>query len=381
MLFYIHVPFCRARCAYCSFYSLATGHRALPEGYVPGLLRDIAWLGKRHGNDTAGPVTSIFFGGGTPSLLEPGDMECILAGIARAFPVAEQCEITMEANPESLQDRTCVQGFRAAGINRLSMGVQTMTDDGLKTLGRIHTVSQALQAADNVHAAGFASFGLDLMWGLPGQSCGDWCQVLENACSLAPHHISAYSLTVEEGTRLAEAVEKGRLVLPDEDELARMFLEGHASLAAHGFEHYEISNFARSGHRCRHNLGYWQGEDYLGAGPGAVSTWQHVRISEPCDLKLWLDTEPEERPREREELDVATVREERIMLSLRTARGLDVTAADMDQGESFLAQHRAYIEALLRAGLARIDEEDGRTFFALTPEGMLASNEIVARFF
>lgn len=386
MLFYIHVPFCRSRCAYCSFYSLATGHRTLPEGYVPGLLRDIAWLGQRFGKGStatpdAGPVTSIFLGGGTPSLLAPQDVERILGAVSRAFCVTEDCEVTMEANPESLQDKKRVQGFRNAGITRLSMGVQTMTDEGLKALGRVHTVSQALQAADNVHAAGFASFGLDLMWGLPGQRCEDWCQVLEKACALAPDHISAYGLTVEEGTRLASAVDEGRIVLPEEEELARMFLEGHALLTAHGFEHYEISNFARQGHCCRHNLGYWQGVDYLGAGPGAVSTWQHVRIFEPCDLNLWLGTAPDERTREREELGEHTVREERIMLSLRTSRGLDVTAWEAETGENFLDRHASCIQALLRADLARIDREDGRTWLALTPEGMLASNDIVARFF
>ncbi|MBU3832665.1 MAG: radical SAM family heme chaperone HemW, partial [Candidatus Desulfovibrio faecigallinarum] len=252
MLFYIHVPFCRARCAYCSFFSLAVGKGHAPKEYVPALVRDIGWLGSQYGANVSEAqyvVSSVFFGGGTPSLLAPDDMSNILEAINRHFPLATDAEITMEANPESLQEKTRVQAFARAGITRISMGVQSMSDADLRTLGRIHTVEQALQAAENIHAADFASFGIDLMWGLPGQSLQNWLDILRRACGLSPDHISAYGLTLEEGTRLARDLEQGKLVLPDEDTLEQMFLQGHETLEAQGFEHYEISNFARRGHR------------------------------------------------------------------------------------------------------------------------------------
>ena len=385
MLFYIHVPFCRARCAYCSFFSIAVGRRNPPADYVPALVRDIAWLGSKFGakaqdTNARDTVTSIFFGGGTPSLLSPEDITNILGAIGQHFSLAPDAEISMEANPESLQEKSRVQAFREAGVTRISMGVQSMSDNDLRTLGRIHTVEQAQKAAEHVHAAGFASFGIDLMWGLPGQSLEDWLDVLQRACELSPDHISAYGLTIEEGTRLARSIEQGKLFLPEENTLAQMFLQGHEMLEARGFEHYEISNFARKGHACRHNLGYWQRTDYLGVGAGAVSTWRGQRVSEPCDLKYWLASEPHERNRDIEQLDRQTVREEHIMLSMRTKRGLDVTSLDRDGGD-FLGENKSYILALVDAGLACIRHEGSKTFLALTPRGMLASNDIVARFF
>ena len=342
-------------------------------------------------------VTSIFLGGGTPSLLEPADVGCLLDALARNFSLAENVEVTLEANPDSLHTKERALDFRRAGINRLSLGVQSLEKEELRIMGRIHGPEEVRQACEAIHAAGFCSFNMDLIWGLPEQSLNGWLSVLQRACSLGPDHISAYSLTLEEGTPLAEAVVRGRLELPSEEVTTAMFLEGHALLAAEGFSHYEVSNYARQGHVCRHNMGYWQQQDYLGLGPGAVSTLKDVRFAQPEDYSLWLEhMEQGAILPETEVLPPSTKTEELVMLSLRTARGLSLSSYSQACGRDFLEENRSLVQALLRDGLAVLVRQDtegdgntdkkslrnsGSMHFTLTPEGMLVSNDIISRLF
>lgn len=391
MLLYIHVPFCRARCSYCAFHSQALGRSPLPGSYVGTLVREMgqwkAFLEKGgavcEGSQCRDPLESVFFGGGTPSLLEPADVARILEAARGFFGLEKDAEITLEANPESLQDPGKTRGLAQAGITRLSMGVQSLDDRNLKSLSRVHDAAMAARAAENVHAAGFASFGIDLMWGLPGQDKQGWLKTLERALALAPNHVSAYSLTLEEGTPLERQAQRGQIALPSDDEQAAMFLEGQAFLADHGLVQYEVSNYAQKGHQCRHNLGYWQGTPYLGAGPSAVGTSGRMRVTRPTDHELWERLASEDDLslwlHDVEELDDTALMEERVLLALRTVRGLELSAFRRDFGRDFLAENKELCSELAARGMARFAEDGDRSFFALTPEGLLVANDIAAR--
>ena len=412
MLLYIHVPYCRARCSYCAFHSRALGNSPLPGSCVDTLVRELeqwkAWLWKAwlcgktqslaahaRGPDARAPeapgdnapclapLESVFFGGGTPSLLEPAQVARILEAADRLFGLEKEAEITLEANPESLQDRERTRDFRQAGVTRLSMGVQSLDDGRLKFLSRVHDAAMAMKAAEHVHAAGFASFGLDLMWGLPGQNRQDWLEELDKALALGPDHVSAYALTIEEGTPLARKAEENPLLLPPDGEQAAMFLEGRAHLAARGLEQYEISNYARTGHRCRHNLGYWTGAPYLGAGPSAVGTIGNLRVTRPADHGLWErlagEADLSAWLHDVEELDQTALMEERVFLSLRTVEGLDLSAFQRDFGRDFMAENGALCDELVTRGMARITDNKNAPSLVLAPEGLLVANDIAAR--
>lgn len=389
MLLYLHVPFCRARCSYCAFHSRALGDSPLPATYVDTLARELGqWKafvekGGSAGAKAEGPLESVFFGGGTPSLLEPDDVARVLETARTLFGFREDIEITLEANPESLQDAARTRDCAQAGVTRLSMGVQSLDDARLKSLSRVHDTAMAKKAAENVHAAGFASFGLDLMWGLPGQDRTGWLATLEKALALSPDHVSAYALTIEEETPLALQAEKGKVSLPPDEEQAAMFLEGQAFLAEHGLVQYEVSNYAKEGHQCRHNLGYWKGTPYLGAGPSAVGTVGRMRVTRPSDHALWerlaFEADLSVWLHEVEELDETAFLEERVFLSLRTTRGLDLSLFERDFGRDFWAENKELCEGLLSRGMAHLKEEESGRFFALTPEGLLVANDVAAR--
>lgn len=422
MLLYVHVPYCRARCAYCAFHSRPIGegtHGPVLDAYCETVLREMrAWAGALKDGmcDVAAPVdsaadgpdagvistrvTSVFFGGGTPSLLSPENVGQVLDEADRLFGLAPDAEVSLEANPESLHDTSRTKSLRACGVNRVSLGVQSLRDRDLRVLGRIHTVDMALRAVEAVRAADLV-LNLDFMWALPGQTTEDWCEVLERACDLAPDHLSAYNLTLEEGTLLArlygEGTEesdgsrdggKGTLPLADEEEQRRMFLTGRDLLRRRGYKHYEISNYARNGSFCRHNLGYWKGDDYLGLGPSAVSTFGAVRYAQPEDDTVWrsgVDAFAGGRTpfgaAEVERRDRAARVRECVMLSLRTSAGLSLERYRRLAGHDFESVHGSTARALVRSGLAslREGEEDGR--LVLTPEGMLVANAVVERFF
>ncbi len=381
MLIYIHVPFCRSKCNYCAFHSLPTAvmepadRRAMIQDYTDAILLELA----HHGDALKGqPVESVFFGGGTPSLLPPGFIGAVMDRIGSHFSLAPKAEVTLEANPESLRDRKLLPDYLSAGVNRLSIGIQSLDDATLRLLGRPHKAMDSMQAVFAAREAGFSNISIDLMWGLPGQSMKQWLQTLKDALRLGPDHLSAYALTLEPGTSLEKDCENGLLSLPPERDQGIMFIEGAALLEANGFLHYEISNFARMGFQCRHNTGYWEGADYLGLGPSATSTLGERRWTNPANLKIWQEMVAKGRPASDVELLTPKTRVlELIMLRLRTARGLRLKAYKAMTGNDFLVDHQRLIQAMHENGLVRI--RNG--YLSLTRSGMLVSNSIISNLF
>ncbi|GAB6110992.1 radical SAM family heme chaperone HemW [Desulfomicrobium salsuginis] len=369
MLLYVHVPFCVRKCGYCAFHS---GPFSAPEAerYVELVLRELDCRGKALGRRA---VETVYIGGGTPSLLTPAQIGAILEGAASRFDLEAGAEITLEANPESALKTGFLAAVRALGVNRLSLGVQSLRDDLLATLGRSHDAARARLAAREARESGFANLSLDMIWGLPGQDVSAWLADLAGIVALAPEHISCYGLSLEEGAPLAESVDAGRLSLPDEEEGARMYLEGSAYLESEGFGHYEISNYARPGRESRHNRGYWSGRDYLGLGPAAVSTLDGRRWANPAGLDEYARTAAIGAEREGTEILTADVRrQEMVMLALRTRDGLDLQEFMAATGIEFPRRDPA-VERLRSSGLVRL----GAGRLQLTREGMLVSNSVI----
>ncbi len=271
---YLHIPFCTAKCGYCDFNSYA-GHEHMIPSYADTLTKDAALWREAVGGRS---VDTVFFGGGTPSLNPVVEMEKILTGLRSTFSIAPDAEIALEANPGSISEEY-LRGLRDIGFNRLSMGVQSFDDEELVTLDRIHTAADARDAYAAARAAGFDNVNLDLIYGLSEQPLEAWQRNLETALALGPEHLSLYALTVEDGTPLARDVERGRVKAPDPDVQADHYEWTQDRLARAGYEHYEISNWARPGYRCKHNLVYWQNREYLGLGAGAHSFLNGVRFS------------------------------------------------------------------------------------------------------
>lgn len=380
MLVYIHVPFCRRKCRYCAFHSeplggpLDDGARRLDE-YTNTLFMEIAQWGDRLGRQ---PVHSIFFGGGTPSILPPATIAAIINRVQRAFSLSKQAEITLEANPESLNSRRMAQEYMRAGINRVSLGVQSLDDAMLEQLGRVHTAKEAIAAYYALREAYLGNINIDLMWALPGQGVRQWLTQLGEVLLLRPDHISCYNLTLEEGTLMAADYEHGLFELPGDREQASMFVQGAERLEEAGLMQYEVSNFARMGFQCRHNLGYWEGEDYVGFGPSATSTLGGVRYINAFSHAAWARRVYSGQPSaEQEVLDATTRVLELIMLRLRTARGLRVKAYTDLTGRSFFKDHQKLVHALHKNGLIRIVNG----YMRLTRNGMLVSNSILSTLF
>ncbi len=271
---YVHIPFCTAKCGYCDFNSYA-GHEHMIPSYGDTLLKDAGlWTGAIRGRQ----VETLFFGGGTPSLTPASDMAHILDGLRATFDFGPDAEISLEANPGNLSTQY-LRDLRSIGFNRLSIGVQSFDDAELRALDRIHTGDDAVAACRSAYDAGFDNVNLDLIYGLPEQPIAAWQRTLEHALNLGPEHLSLYALTVEDGTPLARDVERGRTPAPSPDTQADQYEWTQDRMAGAGYEHYEISNWARPGRQCRHNLLYWQNREYLGLGAGAHSYLAGVRFS------------------------------------------------------------------------------------------------------
>lgn len=384
MRLYVHVPFCRIKCAYCAFYSLPLSGReeapALMKGYIASLIQEIRLWGERLGRCE---VESVFFGGGTPSLLPARALEGILAAIKSTFTLVPGAEITAEANPDSALADGWLFDAKDAGINRLSLGVQSFNDAFLMRLGRPHDARVAEIAYTTARTAGFGNISLDFMWGLPGprgraQAQRHWLDTLRHAVELRPEHISAYGLTLEPGTPLEGEVGRKELSLPGERELASMYLTGAEYLESTGFMQYEISNFARMGFESRHNTGYWLGDPYLGVGPAAASTLAGRRWTNPADIALWQKRVEEKRIAEdAENLDAQTQLKELVMLRLRMNRGLSLKDYQEASGRPFQTDFAALLPLLQKNGLG--STRNG--YFRLTRNGMLVSDTILTHFF
>ena len=353
---YIHIPFCKRKCAYCDFYSLPLGEEAMDE-YCRVLIPRLRAAGERAEKHI---VDTVFFGGGTPSLLAPRRLNALLAAVADAFTLAPDAEITLEANPDRARDAAALRALRRGGFNRISLGMQSADEGELRVLGRLHSSGETAEAVSAARAAGFENLSLDLMYGLPEQDMARWEGSLDAALSLAPEHLSCYALKLEPGTPLHAA--QDTLRLPDGDAQAELYLRACEKLSSVGYEHYEISNFARPGFASRHNLKYWTLGEYLGFGPGAHSDFGGRRFSAPRDLRLYL---ADERARgEDERISPRERRRERIMLFLRTARGIPAEEAAGAEG---------FLRRCAENGLAR--ERGGR--WSLTDEGFFVSNAVI----
>lgn len=371
---YIHVPFCVEKCSYCAFVSTPPQENELIE--YPGLLmREL-----RSCPPGPGPVASIYFGGGTPSLLQPQQLAGLLSGIAGHTGIQADAEITLEANPGTV-DHISLKGFRNAGFNRISLGIQSFDDRFLECLGRIHTAVQSRQAFRDARKAGFNNVSIDLIHSLPGQSLHQWRSELQHAIDLSPEHISIYGLTVEEGTPFARIYPADSPELPDDDLSADMFELADDLLTATGFEHYEIANYARPGYRSDHNSGYWRRDGYRGLGVAAHSFLREsygVRFSNPDNLEEYrrgVTSGHLERVGEFR-LTGGDAMAEYMFLGLRLSDGVNRKNFQKEFGQSLESVYGSIAADLARLGLLIQNE----SLLTLTRRGMLLSNQVFARF-
>ncbi len=354
---YLHIPFCKAKCIYCDFYSLPHAQEQM-DAYVSALTRSLRAWSARAASYT---VDTVYFGGGTPSYLGAERLCRLLEAVTAHYRVASDAEITLEANPDSAQDPSALRQLRAAGFDRISLGMQSAGDAELRAIGRVHTHAATVRAVENARAAGFSDLSLDLIYGLPDQTMARWEASLAAALALGPEHLSCYGLKVEEGTPLF--AQRNRFSLPDDDAQAALYLRAVELLAHHGYEQYEISNFCRAGHRSRHNSRYWALSEYLGFGPGAASDFGGERFTLARDLDRFLSGA--EDFSEREHPSPAAREAERVMLALRTSRGL-AAASLPDAAVRVLERCAAH-------GLAACHAER----WALKARGFLVSNAII----
>ena len=362
---YIHVPFCARKCAYCDFASFA-GREDAWSDYFAALHAEMdAWVDRLRAYE----ARSVFFGGGTPSLVPAAYIQDALNHLRRLLPISADCEITLEANPGTLTAAK-LEAYRRAGVNRLSIGVQSFDAALLRELGRIHTPEQAASAVRLASEAGFENLSIDLMYALPGQSMAQWSETLAQAVALPVQHISAYSLIVEPGTEMEQRVERGEAIIPDDDAVNEMQRLAVCRLAEAGFARYEISNFAVPGYESRHNLTYWQDGDYLGLGSAAHSLVENERFSNPPELARYLAGE---RMCERTVRSLRDHREEVLMLSTRTLRGLDMARWRAEFGEEFVQGHARQLRKLENYGLIEIEGD----FLRLTPVGLELQDSVV----
>jgi oxygen-independent coproporphyrinogen-3 oxidase len=371
---YLHIPFCRRKCSYCDFFSVCATEQEIA-GY-PELLARHLDMAREQG--WSGPFDTVYFGGGTPSLLSPEAVDDILQAVSRTFGLAYAAEITLEANPGTVTLQS-LTGYRHAGINRLSLGLQSCSDYQLDILGRLHDRREGFTAVQWARDAGFDNLSLDLMFALPGQTTEDLEEDLDCYLAMDPEHLSCYGLTAEPQTPFQECVAAGELSLPDEEFYADAFLLIHERLGSAGYEHYEIANYAREGYTCRHNLGYWQRRPYLGIGAGAHSfradRWGS-RWEVPPDLKVFRKNllDGQEPMRCLERFDRESALSETIYLALRTRRGI----SDSDLQQRFgVTLAEAFPEAVASCD-QWLSHVDGR--WSLTPAGWLLFDRLIVPF-
>jgi oxygen-independent coproporphyrinogen-3 oxidase len=371
---YIHIPFCRARCSYCDF---ATGayEGALAERYVRAVANEISAF---RTSEAAHVVNTIYFGGGTPSLLTPAQVARILEAVRERFRVAQDAEVTMEMNPGTLTPDT-LDAFRALGVNRASFGAQTFDDLELRRLGRTHTAEDVRRTISFLRESGFTNVSFDLIAGLPAQTLPAWSRNLDEALSLRPEHLSFYILEVHEGTPLASQIKRGLQPTPDDDLAAEMYRMMIERSQAAGYEHYEISNLCLPGYESRHNTKYWTGEAVFGFGCSAHSyDGARTRWSNERDAARYTELMDKGRTPvvETIELDEGAVRAESIFLGLRLMRGVNLAEHRAHFGEDLRQEYAADLERLSDAGLIEFDHD----LMRLTTNGALLSNEVFSLF-
>ncbi|HEX7737229.1 MAG TPA: radical SAM family heme chaperone HemW [Ktedonobacteraceae bacterium] len=374
---YLHIPFCHTRCHYCDFNTYA-GILPLREPYVRALLQEIALTGEMARVPDGSPRRSrtIFFGGGTPSLISVEQISRVLAACRSAFAVDEGAEVTLEANPGTLSQEQ-LQGLRTSGVNRLSLGSQSFDAGLLRSLGRIHSPKEITQAVQFARQASFSSINLDFMFGLPDQSMRQWQETLDQALDLRPEHLSLYSLIIEEGTPFKTWTDEGRITPGDEDLCADMYEYAEERLRAAGYINYEISNWSLPGHQCQHNLTYWWNLPYIGMGAGAHSFFAGRRFSDVLDPQEYIRQLKAGQMPVAESTEVSRLAEmtETSFLGLRTAMGLHLPTFARRFGETFDQFVGERLRAVEEAGLL----EHERDWLRLSERGRLLGNEVFFR--
>jgi putative oxygen-independent coproporphyrinogen III oxidase len=366
----VHVPYCVVRCSYCDFY-LRPGRSPDLAAFVEAVCGEIAHARRESGADEA---DTVHFGGGTPSLLDPTHLSTILESLNSSFSLSTTAEIALEANPEDL-DADRIDGYASAGVNRLSIGVQTLDDDLLKLMRRAHDARQALASVEAARRSAVRSVGIDLILGLPGQERTRVIDDIRRFVDAGVDHMSLYLLEVHEKTRLGREVALGRRAPMQDDDAARLYEEAADDLEGRGFEHYEISNFARPGHRSRHNLKYWTDQGYLGFGPSAHSYLGERRWANASDLRDYLTRRGEHCARVEDVRSPGRRAFEALFAGLRLSEGVDLQVLRDRYGDAFVPPDDAGIGDLLESGL--LVRSPGR--LRLTRRGRLVSNEIFER--
>ena len=387
---YVHVPFCRSKCPYCDFYSVLLRDKEIKEKYTDAVTREIRNFGRFFRNDESAEhiyikdaPDSIYFGGGTPSLLEPIRIKEIIKACDDTFGRDDSREVTLEANPGTV-DRDSLKGFRSMGVNRLSLGVQSFSDETLKKLGRTHKAEDSLKAFKDAREAGFGNISVDLIFGIEGQTMESWEESLKKTLELSPEHISLYSLEFMEGTVFTRLLQEGKMKESDPEDDRQMYEKAVEMLKEAGYEHYEISNFAKPGFESRHNLKYWNLDDYAGFGPGAHSymtdlvTGQGQRFYHLPDLEGYI-----KEPLKCEMMEpngYADDMTEFVITALRLSRGIDKGEFMERFGQDFWEFYgdlaHLQFKSFVDTGFAEEDED----FLRLTLKGFNVSNQILSIF-
>ncbi|TAF08714.1 MAG: coproporphyrinogen III oxidase [Nostocales cyanobacterium] len=375
---YVHIPFCRRRCFYCDFPVFVVGDRLRGENsgtisqYVQALCHEISIS-----PEFSQPLKTIFFGGGTPSLLSTEQLQCLLTALEKRFGIADGVEISMEMDPGTF-DLAHIAGYRRAGVNRVSLGVQTFQAELLKIAGRSHSVEDIFAAIDLINQVEIPEFSLDLISGLPHQSLDQWQDSLTKAVAIAPHHISIYDLTIEPGTAFGRYYQPGDNPLPTDENTVKMYQLGQQTLTDASYEHYEISNYAKSGHQCQHNRVYWQNLAYYGFGMGAASYVQGKRFTRPRKTKEYYQWLQNGAVIDCEITPLAEELLETLMLGLRLAEGLSLTVLAEKFGIRKVEEIKQCLQPYFHRRWVEIEGEKLRL---TDPDGFLFSNVVLADLF
>lgn len=368
---YLHIPFCKQMCGYCDF------HRSVKMRYLPSVVeqmhaeleREQAFLHDRR-------LRTIYFGGGTPSLLAPNVIQGFIDHASRLFDCSEVEEITVEANPDDVTDEW-VAALRHTAVNRVSMGIQSLDDEALRFMGRRHTAAEAVEAVERLQAAGYDNLSIDIIFGIDGFGGERLQNTLDAAVSLGVQHISAYHLTIEENTRFGRMLSRGEIGVVDEECSEREFATVHATLTQAGFDHYEVSNYALPSRRARHNSSYWTGDEYLGIGPGAHSFAGEVR--------RWCEQSVEEYVAKveygKEHLSANDRLNECVMTSLRRAEGLSLNKIEQLGGADARSRIEHLADEALRSGNLVRNEVEGDVLLRIPPEKFLISDAVISTLF
>jgi oxygen-independent coproporphyrinogen-3 oxidase len=369
---YIHVPFCVRKCRYCGFYSTPYSS-SNADAFLSGLKSEAT----RYQNDFRHKLfTSIYIGGGTPTVLSPEQFRLLVRTIREHFTIDDGVEFTVEANPNTITHEK-LSLMRSEGVNRLSIGVQSFSDEVLQILGRLHTAEQAADAFRVARRAGFENIGVDLIYGIPGQTADHWEDTLDAAIKLKPEHVSAYSLSLDAGSQFMREAKAGEFALPEEEICAAMYERAVIKLTNAGYGRYEISNFSQPGYECRHNMNYWDRGEYLGLGPGAWSFISGRRYANIADTMEYVQRLSSGRTviEDQEIVGSRSSAMETVLLSLRTTQGLELSRFEQEFGPDRLRRLERNAVLLRDAGLLRVKE--GR--LTLTDRGILLLDEVLAR--